>query len=535
MANGQPLPVWTVDLARLRQDARAAFERGDLDGAGRLCTRILGQAADDFDALHLLGLVHLQRRRVGEALHVLQAALKVDPASADVLSNLGLALQADRRHDEAIALYRRALQRVPGHPEILYNLGNACLELGRLDEALASYDEVLKGRADHVGCLVNRGNLLLRLNQPEAALVSYDAALAIMPRHPQILTNRGHALRRLDRPADALVDLGLAMAAAPDFAEAHFEAAMAHLTLGDFAAGWKQYEWRWKTGAFAWRRRPFRASPWLGEQPVAGKTILLHAEQGLGDTIQFIRYAPLLARQGARVVCEVQPPLLALLSGIEGVTLVGAGASLPAFDLHCPLMSLPLAFGTRPETVPDALPYLQAPHERERAWRGRLPPLVRPRIGLVWSGSPTHHNDRNRSLPLAKLAGLIAETDVSWISLQTEVRPSDADALRGLPNLVHFGSELRDFADTAAVIAALDAVVSVDTSVAHLSGALGQRTMILLPHAADFRWMRGRSDTPWYQTASLLRQAGFGDWDGVIERLRGEIGCLARKAQERAA
>jgi ADP-heptose:LPS heptosyltransferase len=200
---------------------------------------------------------------------------------------------------------------------------------------------------------------------------------------------------------------------------------------------------------------------------------------------------------------------------------------LPAFDLHCPLMSLPLAFGTQPDTVPDAMPYLHVQPERERYWQGRLAPRVRPRIGLVWSGSPTHHNDRSRSIPLARLAGLIAETDVSWISLQTEVRSSDAEALRALPGLLHFGSQLRDFADTAAVIAGLDAVVSVDTSVAHLSGALGQRTMILLPHAADFRWMRGRGDTPWYPTATLLRQTAFGDWDNVIERLRGEIASLA--------
>jgi hypothetical protein len=535
VANWQPLPEWTVDLARVRHDAGAALERGDLDGAERLCKRILGQAAADFDALQWLGLINLQRRHVTEALHLLEAALRVNPASADVLSNFGLALQAAKRHDEAIASYRRALQLVPGHPEILCNLGNACLELGRLDEALASYDEVLKSRADHVGCLVNRGNVRLKLNQPEAALANYDAALAAMPCHPQILTNRGHALRRLDRPAEALADLAAAMAAAPDFAEAHFEAAMAHLALGDFASGWKQYEWRWKTGAFAWRRRSFRASPWVDDQPVAGKTILLHAEQGFGDTIQFIRYAPLLVRQGANVICEVQPPLLALLSGLEGITFVAAGAPLPVFDLHCPLMSLPLAFGTQPATVPDAAPYLQVPRERQRYWQARLPSAARPRVGLVWSGSPTHHNDRNRSIPLARLARLITETDVTWISLQTEVRASDAETLRTLPGLVQLGGELRDFADTAAVIADLDAVVSVDTSVAHLAGALGQRTMILLPHAADFRWMRSCGDSAWYPTATLLRQCAFGDWDSVIERLREEIAVLASGNSERAA
>ena len=235
------------------------------------------------------------------------------------MSNLGLALHASGRFEEAIASYRNALRLAPDHPEILYNLANACLELGRLDEALAAYDAALSFRPDHAGALVNRGNTLLRLNEPARAIASYDAALIAMPGHPQILTNRGHALRRLDRPDQALVDFAAALAASPEFAEAQFEAAMARLTLGDFARGWKQYEWRWKTSAFARQRRSFQAPLWLGNEPIAGKTILLHAEQGFGDTIQFIRYAPLLAGQGASVICEVQPELKLLLSQLADV------------------------------------------------------------------------------------------------------------------------------------------------------------------------------------------------------------------------
>jgi tetratricopeptide (TPR) repeat protein len=510
------------NLARLQRQALQSFQEGDLARAERLCAGILEHRPEDFDALHLLGMLNFQRQRMIEALRFLAAALKVNANSSDALSNLGLALHATGRYDEAIASYRHALQLAPDHPEILYNLGNACLALGRIDEALSSYDDVLARAPGHVGALVNRGNALLRLNQPVTAMASYDDALAGMPGHPQILTNRGHTFRRLDRPLEALADFKAAITAAPDFAEAHFEAAMTHLMLGDFASGWKEYEWRWKTGAFARHRSLPQAPLWLGAQPVAGKTILLHAEQGFGDTIQFIRYAPLLAGRGAKVICEVQPELQPLLSDLEGVTVIASGAPRPAFELHCPLLSLPLAFKTTPETIPARIPYLAAPAERVSYWRERLRPGG-PRAGFVWSGQASHSNDANRSIALARLAGLFENPPFQCFSLQSDLRAADGETLAGLPNLVHLGGDLRDFADTAAIISLLDVVISVDTAVAHLAGALGKAVLVLLPHAADFRWMRGRDDSPWYPTAALLRQPAFGDWDSVVARVGGEL------------
>ncbi|HLX14959.1 MAG TPA: tetratricopeptide repeat protein [Bradyrhizobium sp.] len=515
----------TPNLPRLQRQAYNSYQEGHLDKAERLCAGILEYRPDDFDALQLLGVLNLQRRRPGEALRFLVKALKVNSGSADAMSNLGLALHASGRFDEAVTHFRNALLLAPSHPEILYNLGNACLELGLIDEALASYDDVLAKNPDHAGALVNRGNTLLRFNRPVEAMSSYDKALAAMPGHQQILTNRGHALRRLDRPTEALVDFEAALVRSAEFAEAHFEAAMTRLTLGDFAAGWKEYEWRWKTGAFAGKRRHFKAPLWLGDAPVAGKTILLHAEQGLGDTLQFIRYAPLLAGRGAKVVCEVQAELRALLSQFEGIDVVAEGEPLPAFDLHCPLLSLPLAFATLIETIPASVPYLAAPAERLAYWRDRLP--QGPRAGFVWSGSATHKNDRNRSIPLARLAALFTDPALRCFSLQGELREIDKETLAGLPNLVDLGGELCDFIDTAAVISLLDIVVSVDTSVAHLAGALGKPVVVLLPFAADFRWMRNRGDTPWYPTARLIRQQAFGDWDGVIARLGDELRAVA--------
>src|SRR5580692_868762 len=323
------------NLSRLQRQAYSSFRQGDLDRAEKLCAGILEHRPEDFDALHLLGVLNFQRHRLVEALRFLTQALRI---------NSGF--------EEAVAWYRNALAIVPDHPEILYNLGNACLELGRIDEALANFDAVLAKNRGHVGALVNRGNTLLRFNQPVKAMASYDDALVALPGHPQILTNRGHALRRLDRPAEALADFEAALAAASEFAEAHFEAAMTRLSLGDFEAGWKAYEWRWRTAAFARQRRQLQAPLWLGDAPVSGKTVLLHAEQGLGDAIQFIRYAPLLANRGAKVVCEVQPELQPLLAQLKDITVIARGEPLPAFDLHCPLLSLPLAFGTNSETIP---------------------------------------------------------------------------------------------------------------------------------------------------------------------------------------
>jgi tetratricopeptide (TPR) repeat protein len=520
----------TPNLARLQRQAIGALHDGHLDKAERLCAAILEYSSDHFDTLHLTGYIRLQRGRHAEAIGFLTRAVKANAASVDAASNLGLAFQGVGRFAEAITQYRSALALSPRHPEILYNLGNAYLALDRIVEALTSYDEALAANPSHVGARVNRGNTLLRFNRPADALESYDLALALMPDHPQILTNRGHALRRLDRPQEALENFAVALAKSPEFPEAHFESALAHLTLGDFAAGWKAYEWRWGTGAFADKRRSFRQPQWHDGIPLGGKTVLLHAEQGFGDTLQFIRYAPLLASRGARVVCEVQPELMSLLSSLDGIEIVAKGSALPHFDLQCPLLSLPFAFRTEPATIPAQVPYLAASASRVAHWRERLGEGA-PRAGFVWSGSPAHKNDANRSIPLSRFGQLFADLPFACFSLQREMREADRDAMLHLPDLINLGAELDDFADTAAVISLLDVVVSVDTAVAHLAGALGKRVVILLPHAADFRWMRGTSDTPWYPTATLLRQPAFGDWDGVIARLAGELNGQAGAGQ----
>ena len=369
----------------------------------------------------------------------------------------------------------------------------------------------------------NRGNALLRLNRVAEAVAAYERALELAPKNAALLANRAAALRRLDRPHEALMSAVRALAIKPDFAHARFVEAVARLSLGDFAAGWRAYKSRWHVGWLASQRRDYGAPLWLGEASLAGKTILLHAEQGLGDTIQFARYAPLLAAQGACVILEVQQQLVRLLSNLPGVAKVIARKEpSPRYDYHCPLLSLPLACGTTLETIPSQASYIAAPQADVAQWRTRLP-RQRPLVGLVWSGERSHDNDLNRSMRLQTLTPLFDLTDIAFVSLQHEVREEDRALLESRSDVVRIGAAFKDFADTAAAIAALDAVIAVDTAVAHLAGAMGKPLFLLLPFAADFRWLRGRSDSPWYPSARLFRQPQFDDWDGAVKFLRQEL------------
>jgi hypothetical protein len=332
-------------------------------------------------------------------------------------------------------------------------------------------------------------------------------------------------LRELGRPAEAIAAYDLALAADTSNAEAHFNQSICRLLTGDFTRGWRQYEWRAKAKGTD-GPRSYPQPLWLGESPLAGRRILLHSEQGLGDALQFCRYAPLAAARGADVYLQVRDPLFPLLQRLRGVRkLIREGDPLPEFDVHCPLLSLPLAFGTTVDTVPANVPYIEADPSRVEQWRERLGTSRGPRVGLVWSGNPGHRNDRNRSIPLGEWRELLA-VPVEFVSLQKDLLPADLNVLAEVPALRHFGDNLADFADTAALISLLDLVVSVDTSVAHLAGAMGKATWVLLPFAPDFRWMVGRDDSPWYPTVRLFRQPTIGDWQSVTERVAASLAAL---------
>jgi hypothetical protein len=518
-------PPGPFNPAAALQEALALHQRGQLAEAEKIYNRVLKAQRDNFDALHLLGMLNHQRGKSGEAYRLINAALKVAPRSPDALSNLALVLQSLKRGDEALAMLDKALALAPAHLDALNHRGNARAATGDAEGALKDFDAALAAAPGHPIVLYNRGNALRALGRDGEAITAYDAALAAAPNHAGALSNRGMALAALNRHADALSSYGRALALQPDNADVHFNAALSLLTLGDYPHGLAEYEWRWKRAGYA-PRTDLRKPLWLGETPLAGKTILLHAEQGLGDTVMLSRYAPLLARSGATVVMEVQPELKGLLASLDDVAaVVGHGEPLPRFDLHCPLTSLPFACKTELAGVPAEIPYLHADEAHLAKWQSRLDgPL--PRVALAWSGRASHVNDRNRSLSLLQLSPLLEAEDVRFVSIQCDLRPADADRMSREPRVIDLAAELTDFTDTAAVLSLCELVICVDTSVAHVAGALGRPTFVLLPFQPDWRWTLDRETTPWYPAARLFRQTAPGDWRSVIARVREALALL---------
>jgi len=515
-------------LALVPHHAVALKERGHLlrerrrfDDALADYDRALALTPGDADTHACRGLVLRELKRFNDAFLAYDRALALRPDHVEFVVARGNIFYEMRSFGEALKEYDRALAIKPDFAYAFNNRGNALHALGRHQEALDSFGRAVALQPDYSEAYNNRGNVLLDLNRPAEALADYDRAVANKP-FAFALVNRGSALRYLDRHAEALASFDAALALEPDLAEAHWNKALLHLTLGDCEKGWEGYEWRWR-GATELVPRGFAQPQWRGED-IAGKTILLHAEQGFGDSIQFLRYLPLVKARGARVVLELPESIMPLVGDIaEGVTLVTRDAPLPPFDLHCPLMSLGLAFATTLATIPAAVPYLSVPGPRLETWRARLPRDGRTRVGLVWSGKPSHKNDHNRTLTLSQLAPLLALPGIDFVSLQREYRDADLAVIGRYPALRRIDDRLADFADTGAAIAQCDLVIAVDTAVAHLAGALGKPVWVLLSHIQDWRWLLQREDSPWYPTARLFRQPAIGEWDSVIARVRAEL------------
>jgi tetratricopeptide (TPR) repeat protein len=543
------------DIGQSLSEAFALQRQGRLREAEKIYNRVLKAAPDNFDALNLLGAVKLQQGQIGEAQRLLGAAVRANPRAAGAWSNLGQALHALKRAPEALDCLAKARALSPDDLAIRNQHANVLLTLGRPAEALAEFQQVLARLPNHVEARLNSGLARAMLGHPEPALADFDAALQLAPGHPGVHYNRGVALLRLGRYAEAVEANDRALAIAPDFAnawlnrakalmqlnrydetvaacaaalrlrkdfaDAHFNNALALLTRGDYARGFAEYEWRWRRTGMPPQKS--RGKPlWLGEYPLARKTVLLHAEQGLGDTIQFARYVPLIAAAGARVALEVPAELQTLMGRLDGAAAVVArGEDPPPFDVHCPLGSLPLAMHTDFATVPAPIPYLSAADDKIAQWSAKLDALPRPRVAVTWSGNPSHDNDRNRSIAFARLTPLLAAS-ASFVAIQKDVRGEDAVPLAD-SRVTSIGAELEDFSDTAAVLALCDLVIAVDTAAAHLAGAMGRPVWVLVPFAPDWRWTRKGETTPWYPSARLFRQPAPGDWESVVARVAGEL------------
>lgn len=503
-------------------EAQRMHRAGRIHDALGIYRRLHAAAPGDSQLLFLLGTAQLQLGCAAEAIPLLQQALQVSPHLGGARSNLAVALQQAGRYDESLVVIDAAIEASATADKVavttapLYlNRGNILRHLCRNEDALQAYTKAIALSPRYAEAFNNRGSLRREMGRAAEALPDYETALALNPRYSEASNNRGAALRDVGDIEGAAASFRQALAINPANAGAQWQLGTLELLCGDYANGWRNYQARWRSPLMKGSLRDFPGEPWLGDADVAGKTILIYAEQGMGDTIQFCRYAPLLAMRGASVVLEVQPPLVQLMRSLPGVhTVCQAGDTLPPFDMHCPMMSLPLAFGTRVNTIPAQLPYLAADPQHLAIWREHLGGTSRPRIGLCWSGRRGAVPDRWRNIPLEYLIPLL-DLPCEFHALQKEIAPEDLSVVQALSRITLHAEEISDFADTAALIAQMDLVISVDTAVAHVAAASAVPVWIVTPQHPEWRWLMMRADSPWYPGARLFRPVGMDAVGGV--------------------
>jgi tetratricopeptide (TPR) repeat protein len=504
-----------------------------------------------------LGLALTGEGQAEEAVACLQHAVALNPGYAEAHLALGQAAKAAGRNEEAAASYRRALKTEPRDAMLLTRLGTACGDAGLLDEAedclgravaaapanavMHTNLGVLLQRRERVeesipmfrralelapgdpAALVRLGMSLAEQNRPGEAMDCYEAALAAQPNDPEALFWVGVLQGQLHQHAKAKETYRRLLALRPDEVRARFNLALLHLSQGDFAAGLPEYESRWDTGQLQPSPQAAARPRWNGEPIAEGQTLLLHAEQGFGDTLQFVSYVPLAAARGGKVILQVPSQLKALLEHVPGLAGVfGDNEPLPQFDVQCPLLSLPLVFATRLDTIPPPLP-LTAPPERIAEWAGVRAAGAECQIGIAWAGNPKHTNDRSRSVPLTSFRRILDAPRCRFHLLHPELRAGEEAEFATLCNVADYRGRIRDFADTAAIIGHLDLVIAADTAAAHLAGAMGRPVWVLLSFNTDWRWFLGREDSPWYPTARLFRQDRPHSWDNVLAHIGAEL------------
>jgi tetratricopeptide (TPR) repeat protein len=533
----------------LARQLAPTHDGGSLERALQCYECTLGRAPKHAQAWLNRGVVQAALGDREAAISSYSSALEVEPGLALALFNRALAQHELKRFQAAITDYEQALALSPQEASWLYNLADAWHQSGQLSRALDCYDRALALRPDYAEASCNRGIVLRALGRPGDAVASFEQALKARPEYPEAYSNRGLALRDEQALDAANHSFHCAIALRPHYANAHLNQAFTKLLEGRYREGFAQYEWRWQSSQSVYSAHPFKHPLWLGQPCLEGKRLLVHAEQGLGDSLQFVRFALVLAQQGATVIVAAPQALKQLFRQLPGLSEVILDSDMPpAADFRCPMMSLPLALNTTLESVPFASSYLRPSPQRFAHWQqwrssqDRLAPASAKRtrglwIGLVWRGRPEHGNDRLRSMTLAQLVPHLPRQH-RYVALQPELAPQDLQCLAQLHaqpdpeglDITHLGAQLRDFDDTAALCMQLDGVIAVDTSVAHLAGGLGRPTAVLLPYSPDWRWMLARSDSPWYRSMTLLRQARHADWDSSLCQLSG---WLAQREAER--
>ena len=531
-------------------------QQGKLDGAQFQYEKVLKADPKNFDALHLLGVIAHQRQNHAAAIELLDRAIQQNPRSAlahlnrgntlkemgnlkqaianykqavaihpgyaEAYVNLGIALQESQQADQALTCFRQAIALKPDFAEAFFALGNALQDCGQTDAALVSLLEATRLRPGFVAAYCNLGNLLRELGRFDDAVAVFAEAIRAQPDFAVAYCNLGNVQKEMQQFRLAIASYTQATALNPDFAEAHWNQSLVYLLLGEFEAAWPLFEWRWKAKKNNISLPDFRRPLWLGEPALSGKTILICWEQGFGDTIQFCRYASHVQALGAKVLLVVPSSLVPLLKTLDGVDQVlGPDEPISDFDYYCPLMSLPLAFHTTLYTIPAPKAYLHTNEGKSSFWAAKLPPTGRKRVGIAWSGSTTN---KSRSVPLAELI-LHLPKHLDYVCIQKDVTAVER-AILSNANMYCFEQDVADFSDTAALCGLMDMVISIDTSAAHLAGALGKQTWVLLPQLPDWRWLLERADTPWYPSMRLYRQVQLGVWEPVLQRVAQDLAEL---------
>lgn len=476
---------------------------------------------DNPDTLFNLSLVYLEYGKHTEVVSTLKQMLRVKPSDAAAQHLLGQIHKELEQYQEAIPYFDTAIRLDARNEEAFFGRGLSYLGLKQFEAAYADFLAATQIKPSYCNAYINMGIALRNLGRLDEALDAYQLALSLNNQNPEALNNKGLLLVDMQRFDEALACYQQAIKFAPDFDEAYWNQSHLHLLLGDYKQGWPLYEYRWKTVQKA-SYRNLNKPLWLGKESIAGKTLLIYPEQGQGDFIQFFRYVADVEKLGAKVILEVPPSLMALVEEMHlGCMLMKSGDIVRDYDYHCPIMSLPLAFKTELETIPSPISYLTASQEKIKQWATRINQEDF-NVGLVWSGASGHQHDHLRSIALEKLLPILT-LPAEFHALQKEIRETDQQAMKRMDNLKTYQSLLSDFSETAALIAHMDLVVTVDTSVAHLAGAMGKTCWLLLPYSPDFRWLLERTDSPWYPTMTLFRQSIFNDWSSVIEDVRQQL------------
>ncbi len=499
--------------------------RGEMPGALEMCRRAVTLFPNSSDSHFTLGKHLYEAGQPEECIPCYERVLALKPDDAEAHNCLGRVLH--ERGDLGLARqsYLRAVTLNPEFAEALSNLGALQMDAGEYKTGEAVLRRAIALKPDLWNAHCNLGSILARQGDALGAIAAFRNVLMVNPRDVATLCSLGFTLDALGDEAGAASCFRLALEVQPESSLARFNLSSHLLLEGNFAEGWHEYEQRWLVRQFAGKREPFAQPQWRGE-PIRGKKIYVYAEQGLGDTLQFVRYVPMLAELGAEVILEVQPPLVALLEGLHpAVRVIVKGERPQEVDWHSPLLSLPGAFGTDLSNIPAPVAYLHTDTSKCADWSRRLA-TDSLRVGVVWTGNPEHTRDRLRSIPFSQFRRLTGVEGTTFYALQKGLTVAQREELAAAGKVVDLGAELEDFTDTAAIVANLDLVITVDTSVAHLAGALGKPVWILLPHAPDWRWLRERGDSPWYPTARLFRQTVARNWEGVLDQVERELQAL---------